>query len=196
MFERTVVPAGPRVISARLPAARSVSIAAYVLAGSRLETAGQVGVAHFMEHLTFKGTDRLPVDPRDQRGDRGRRGLVQRRHRPRIDRLLGARAAPRGRPRDGRDRRADRPAAARGRGHPERTDRDHRGDPLVPRRSVRVLPDPVPDRDVRRRAARARDLRRRGGHPGPPRSGHPRLLEERLPAGEHGRRGRRRPVPR
>ena len=60
MFERTVLPAGPRVISARLPAARSVSIAAYVLAGSRLETAGQVGVAHFMEHLTFKGTASYP----------------------------------------------------------------------------------------------------------------------------------------
>ena len=60
MFERTVLPAGPRVISARLPAARSVSIAAYVLAGSRLETAGQVGAAHFMEHLTFKGTAGYP----------------------------------------------------------------------------------------------------------------------------------------
>jgi predicted Zn-dependent peptidase len=60
MFERTVLPAGPRVISARLPAARSVSIAAYVLAGSRLETAGQIGVAHFMEHLTFKGTKAYP----------------------------------------------------------------------------------------------------------------------------------------
>ena len=61
MFERTALPAGPRVISARLPAARSVSIAAYVLAGSRLETAGQVGVAHFMEHLTFKGTEAYPT---------------------------------------------------------------------------------------------------------------------------------------
>jgi predicted Zn-dependent peptidase len=61
MFERTVLPAGPRVISARLPAARSVSIAAYVLAGSRLETPGQVGVAHFMEHITFKGTKAYPT---------------------------------------------------------------------------------------------------------------------------------------
>jgi predicted Zn-dependent peptidase len=61
MFERTVLPAGPRVISARLPAARSVSVAAYVLAGSRLEVPGQVGVAHFMEHLTFKGTAAYPT---------------------------------------------------------------------------------------------------------------------------------------
>lgn len=61
MFERTALPAGPRVISARLPAARSVSVAAYVLAGSRLETPGQLGVAHFMEHLTFKGTAAYPT---------------------------------------------------------------------------------------------------------------------------------------
>jgi predicted Zn-dependent peptidase len=61
MFERTVLPAGPRVISARLPAARSVSVAAYVLAGSRVETPGQIGVAHFMEHLTFKGTAAYPT---------------------------------------------------------------------------------------------------------------------------------------
>ena len=31
-----------------------------MLAGSRLETPGQVGVAHFMEHLTFKGTAAYP----------------------------------------------------------------------------------------------------------------------------------------
>jgi predicted Zn-dependent peptidase len=60
MFERTSLPEGPRVISARLPGARSVSIAAYVLAGSRLESAEQAGVAHFMEHLTFKGTADYP----------------------------------------------------------------------------------------------------------------------------------------
>jgi predicted Zn-dependent peptidase len=60
MFERTALPAGPRVISARLPGARSVSMAAYVLAGSRLESPGQAGVAHFMEHITFKGTERFP----------------------------------------------------------------------------------------------------------------------------------------
>ena len=60
MFERTVLPSGPRVISSRLPGARSVSIAAYVLAGSRLESAGEAGVAHFMEHITFKGTQAYP----------------------------------------------------------------------------------------------------------------------------------------
>ncbi len=60
MFHRTDLPQGPRVISARLPGSRSVSIAAYVLAGSRLEGPGEAGVAHFMEHLTFKGTHGYP----------------------------------------------------------------------------------------------------------------------------------------
>jgi predicted Zn-dependent peptidase len=60
MFQRTQLPEGPRVISAHLPGARSVSLAAYVLAGSRLETPAQAGVAHFMEHLTFKGTAGYP----------------------------------------------------------------------------------------------------------------------------------------
>ena len=60
MFERTALPSGPRVISSRVSGARSVSIAAYVLAGSRLESADETGVAHFMEHITFKGTKAYP----------------------------------------------------------------------------------------------------------------------------------------
>jgi predicted Zn-dependent peptidase len=61
MFECTALPDGPRVISARVPGSRSVSIAAYVLAGSRHEGPGQAGVAHFMEHITFKGTAAYPT---------------------------------------------------------------------------------------------------------------------------------------
>ena len=60
MFERTTLANGPRVITARLPGSRSISVAAYVLAGSRIEAPGQIGVAHFLEHLTFKGTAAYP----------------------------------------------------------------------------------------------------------------------------------------
>jgi predicted Zn-dependent peptidase len=60
MYERTALPRGPRVITSRLPGARSVSLAAYVLAGSRLEKAEEAGAAHFMEHITFKGTAAYP----------------------------------------------------------------------------------------------------------------------------------------
>ncbi|MEO6350073.1 MAG: pitrilysin family protein [Candidatus Limnocylindrales bacterium] len=61
MYERTALPDGPRVISARMPGTRSLSIAVYVLAGSRLETRERSGVAHFMEHVTFKGTRNFPT---------------------------------------------------------------------------------------------------------------------------------------
>ncbi|HWH37510.1 MAG TPA: pitrilysin family protein [Candidatus Limnocylindrales bacterium] len=59
MFERSTLAGGPRVISAQLPS-RSLSVAYYVLAGSRHEADAEWGVAHFMEHLTFKGTAALP----------------------------------------------------------------------------------------------------------------------------------------
>ena len=61
MFERTKLPDGPRVISSRMPGSRSLSVAVYILAGSRLETREHAGVAHFMEHVTFKGTRDYPT---------------------------------------------------------------------------------------------------------------------------------------
>ena len=61
MFERTVLPDGPRVISARLPGTRSLAVAVYILAGSRVESRERWGVAHFMEHVTFKGTQHYPT---------------------------------------------------------------------------------------------------------------------------------------
>ncbi len=61
MFDRSALPAGPRVISVCLPAAKSFSMVVYVRAGSRLESRAESGVAHFMEHLTFKGTRAYPT---------------------------------------------------------------------------------------------------------------------------------------
>ncbi len=98
MFECTALPDGPRVISARVPGSRSVSVAAYVLAGSRHEAAGQAGVAHFMEHITFKGTAAYPTTRAISEAIEGVGGLVQRGDRARVDRLLGPRAGPRGAP--------------------------------------------------------------------------------------------------
>jgi predicted Zn-dependent peptidase len=60
MFQRTKIPDGPRVITARVPGARSVAASVYVLAGSRTETQDDAGAAHFMEHLTFRGTAAYP----------------------------------------------------------------------------------------------------------------------------------------
>jgi predicted Zn-dependent peptidase len=61
VFERTALPNGPRVITAHLAGARSFTVEAHVLAGSRHEAPGQAGCAHFMEHLTFKGTRAYPT---------------------------------------------------------------------------------------------------------------------------------------
>src|SRR5918993_5970566 len=61
MFQRTKLPDGPRVISAHIPGCRSLAVAVYVLAGSRLEDRRKSGVAHFMEHVTFKGTVGYPT---------------------------------------------------------------------------------------------------------------------------------------
>ncbi len=60
MFERTQLPGGPRVISARMPGTRSLSVAVTVLVGSRHEHRPDSGLAHFMEHITFRGTQALP----------------------------------------------------------------------------------------------------------------------------------------
>ncbi len=61
MFQRSVLPGGLRVITVQLPTARSFSAVAYVRAGSRMESRAESGMAHFMEHLTFKGTTTWPT---------------------------------------------------------------------------------------------------------------------------------------
>jgi predicted Zn-dependent peptidase len=61
VFQRTVLPGGPRVISARMPGTRSLAVAVTVLVGSREERRRDAGLAHFMEHITFRGTRSLPT---------------------------------------------------------------------------------------------------------------------------------------
>lgn len=53
---RTVHPSGLRVLTERVPGARSVTIGFWIGAGSRDEDAGHHGSTHFLEHLLFKGT--------------------------------------------------------------------------------------------------------------------------------------------
>ena len=113
MFDRTALPDGPRVISARLPGSRSVSMAAYVLAGSRLESPAEAGVAHFMEHLTFKGTAGYPSSRSISEAVEGVGGSANAATDRRINGLLDAGPEARGRARDDRAGRADRPPAAR-----------------------------------------------------------------------------------
>ena len=58
MINKTILDNGIRVISETLPHANSVSIGIWVANGSRHERRESNGVAHFIEHLLFKGTHR------------------------------------------------------------------------------------------------------------------------------------------
>jgi predicted Zn-dependent peptidase len=60
-FERTVLDNGLRVLTADLPHAQSVTCMVMIAAGSRYETAASNGIAHFAEHMFFKGTERRPT---------------------------------------------------------------------------------------------------------------------------------------
>lgn len=55
-IEQTVLENGLRVVTAHLPGFDSAAVGAFVNAGARCETAENGGIAHFLEHMAFKGT--------------------------------------------------------------------------------------------------------------------------------------------
>lgn len=59
LVKKTILPNGLTVISERIPGIRSVSLGFWVKAGSATDSVCQVGTAHFIEHMVFKGTERL-----------------------------------------------------------------------------------------------------------------------------------------
>ena len=59
-YERHVLDNGLRVVTANLPQAQSVTCMVMLAAGSRYETPETNGIAHFSEHMFFKGTERRP----------------------------------------------------------------------------------------------------------------------------------------
>jgi predicted Zn-dependent peptidase len=61
VFERTKLSNGIRVVTAPMPQAQSVTCVVMLAAGSRYETPETNGIAHFAEHMFFKGTDRRPT---------------------------------------------------------------------------------------------------------------------------------------
>ena len=58
LVRRTTLPGGLRVITEQVPGVRSVAFGIWVNVGSRDETGAQMGSAHYLEHLLFKGTSR------------------------------------------------------------------------------------------------------------------------------------------
>ena len=60
MFQRDTLDNGLRVLTADLPYAQSVAVLVMLAAGSRYETTQSGGIAHFSEHMFFKGTEKRP----------------------------------------------------------------------------------------------------------------------------------------
>ena len=60
-FERTTLSNGTRVLTAPMEHAQSVSCFVMFAAGSRYERRDESGIAHFAEHMFFKGTERRPT---------------------------------------------------------------------------------------------------------------------------------------
>jgi predicted Zn-dependent peptidase len=60
VFERQTLPSGLRLLTAPMSHAQSVSCFIMLAAGSRYETPETSGIAHFAEHMFFKGTENRP----------------------------------------------------------------------------------------------------------------------------------------
>ena len=54
----TTLDNGFRIVTEHMPGLQSAAIGVWVMAGARHETAAQNGIAHFLEHMAFKGTER------------------------------------------------------------------------------------------------------------------------------------------
>ena len=57
MVTREVLDTGLRLITETMPHVRSVTIGVWLMRGSRHESDERSGIAHFVEHMLFKGTD-------------------------------------------------------------------------------------------------------------------------------------------
>src|SRR5689334_18201877 len=51
---------GLRVVTVELPHLHSASVVMYARVGSRYESPADNGLSHFLEHMLFRGTERLP----------------------------------------------------------------------------------------------------------------------------------------
>jgi predicted Zn-dependent peptidase len=61
VFQRDTFANGVRLLSAPMPQVQSVACFIMFAAGSRYETPETSGIAHFAEHMFFKGTERRPT---------------------------------------------------------------------------------------------------------------------------------------
>ena len=57
-YKKTILDNGITVISEKIDSVRSIAVGIWIKAGSRFEEPSQNGIAHFLEHMTFKGTSK------------------------------------------------------------------------------------------------------------------------------------------
>lgn len=68
-YQLTTLPNGLRVITETMPGIRSVGLGCWIDTGTRDEQPHEAGASHFLEHLLFKGTDRLSAREISRRFD-------------------------------------------------------------------------------------------------------------------------------
>lgn len=60
--QTTILPNGLKIVTERMSHLRSVALGIWVRSGSRRESEADNGIAHFMEHMVFKGTKRRSAE--------------------------------------------------------------------------------------------------------------------------------------
>ncbi len=58
-YDFTTLPNGLRIITETMPSLRSVAVGCWIDTGTRDENDNEAGVSHFLEHLLFKGSEKL-----------------------------------------------------------------------------------------------------------------------------------------
>jgi predicted Zn-dependent peptidase len=61
-YTLTELDSGIRVVTESVPSVRSIALGFWVRVGSRDEDPSEAGISHFLEHLLFKGTERLTAE--------------------------------------------------------------------------------------------------------------------------------------
>src|SRR5258708_30062845 len=61
-IQRAELPNGVVVVTEKMPHVRSVSVGIWLASGSRAESRERNGIAHFIEHMVFKGTHRRTAE--------------------------------------------------------------------------------------------------------------------------------------
>ena len=60
-YKKTVLPNGIRIVTEELTHVRSITVGAWMDVGSRHEDDRTNGISHFLEHMVFKGTEKLSI---------------------------------------------------------------------------------------------------------------------------------------